>query len=154
MGVAIIEVPPDGSYPKSRLLDYRTILCRGGSKYGRFVSLDRQLTEYCKEWKPHQAAFEKGFTGFGGKKSLEISAAVVAEARGVAMLSVARFSVEIYEYAQATVKKAATGSGRTKKHQVEMYIRALFNLPGILEEDAADAVAIGYTHSIKMWGAP
>lgn len=153
LGVSIIEVPNDGTMPKSRLLDYRTIMCKGGSKYGRFVSLDRQLTAYCLEWKPQEAAFEKGFTGHG-KQNLQLSAMVVAEARGAAMLAVARCSIQIFEYNQATIKKAVTGKGNIKKHQVEMYVRALFELPGLLEEDAADAIGAGYTHSVTFRGAP
>ncbi len=150
VGVAILEIPGDGPYTRSKLLDYRYIQGKGGTKYGRFVSLDRQVTDYCREWKPDEAAFEKGFTGHG-KQNLQVSAMVVAEARGAVMLSVSRLGIPISEYHQSSIKKAMTGKGNTKKVDVEFFVRATFNLEaaGILQEDTADAIAAAYCHSMQ-----
>lgn len=56
-----------------------------------------------------------------------------------------RRQIEIVEFAPATVKKWAGGSGRASKADVAAKMASRFRMPGLKEGDEADALAVGVT---------
>ncbi len=68
-------------------------------------------------------------------------------ARGVALLTPAKYGLPVAEYLPMIVKKAVVGTGHAGKEQVQTMVRHL--LPGcaIANADAADALAVAICHS-------
>jgi len=97
--------------------------------------------------KPDAFAIEKLFFHSNQKTAI-----MVAQARGVILLSAQKQSVPIFEYTPLQVKTAVTGYGRAKKNQVMEMTKRLLRLSEIPKpDDAADAlaVAICHMHAVK-----
>lgn len=76
------------------------------------------------------------------------TAIMVAEARGVILLSAEQHNIPIHEYTPLQVKTAVTGYGKAKKNQVMEMTRRLLSLPEIPKpDDTADALAIAICHT-------
>ena len=73
---------------------------------------------------------------------------IVAEARGVILLSAVEAGVPIAEYTPLQIKQALTGYGRADKHQIQSMVKTFLRLKSIPRpDDAADALAVALTHS-------
>jgi len=95
-----------------------------------------------RQHRPDVVSIEEVFYG----KSIT-SALRMGEGRGVVLLAAALEDVEVVEYAPAVVKKAAVGSGRAGKEQVQEMVRILLGLSEPPESDhAADALALAVCH--------
>lgn len=71
----------------------------------------------------------------------------VGQARGVAILAVAKQGLEISEYTPLQVKQAVAGYGRADKLQVQRMVQSLLGLKDVIRpDDAADAAAICICH--------
>ena len=76
------------------------------------------------------------------------TAIVVAEARGIILLSARLKGVEIAEYTPLQVKQAVVGYGRAEKNQVITMVQMFLNIKEkISPDDAADALAIAICHA-------
>ena len=53
----------------------------------------------------------------------------------------------IHEYAAKEIKLAVVGTGGAQKEQVQHMIGLMLNLPGKIQADAADALAVAVTHA-------
>ena len=72
----------------------------------------------------------------------------VAQARGVILVTAARFSVPVFENTPMQVKQAVVGYGRAEKRQVMEMTKRLLHLNAVPKpDDAADAVAIALCHA-------
>jgi len=151
LGWALLEVggPPDPrSQGRVRHLDSGWFRARGGTKYGRFASIDFELTRLFKRHRPKLVAIENGFVRMGPRGNVQ-GALVLAESRGVCMVAAARLGLEILEVTPGQAKKAVTGNGFADKLTVQRFVRALFRLEGELQEDQADAIAIAFSAASK-----
>ena len=73
---------------------------------------------------------------------------IVAEARGVILLSAKNHGVEIFEYTPLQVKQAIVGYGRAEKRQVMAMVTAFLSLKEPPKpDDTADALAIAVCHA-------
>ncbi|OFW87576.1 MAG: crossover junction endodeoxyribonuclease RuvC [Alphaproteobacteria bacterium RIFCSPHIGHO2_12_FULL_45_9] len=108
----------------------------------RLCRIDAELTKVIEAYKPDTAAIEETFVNTNSASSLKLG-----QARGVAILSPARFGLEVAEYAANTVKKSVVGAGHAAKDQVGMMIKVLLPTSGELEADAADALAVAICHA-------
>lgn len=100
------------------------------------------LNEIIEAFKPEAMAIEKLYFATNQKTAI-----MVAEARGVILLSAKRKGLPIYEYTPLQVKTAVTGYGKAKKPQVMEMTRRLLKLPAVPKpDDTADALAIALTH--------
>jgi crossover junction endodeoxyribonuclease RuvC len=71
------------------------------------------------------------------------TAVVMGHARGVVLLGARRAGVPVVELKPAEVKRAITGHGAAAKHQIQVAVQGLFNLPELpTPPDVADALAI------------
>jgi crossover junction endodeoxyribonuclease RuvC len=108
----------------------------------RLQRIYEQLCEIIDQYRPAEAAIEALF--FGKNVTTAIA---VAQARGVAILSLAQRKLTINEYTPRAVKLAVTGYGTARKEQVGYMVGQWLHLSAVPEpDDAADAAAIAICH--------
>jgi len=106
----------------------------------RMVEIASDLQTIILKWKPDLAAVEKFFFY---KSSTTIS---VVQARGVLIMTLAKFKVPIIEFPPMQIKLAIAGSGKASKNEVlEAVMRELRLDSPPRPDDAADALAIALT---------
>lgn len=106
----------------------------------RMVEITRDLRYLINKWKPQIASVEKFFFY---RSSTTIK---VVQARGVVIMTLARFRVPILEFPPMQIKLAVTGSGKANKDEVSMaVIRELDLSKPPRPDDASDALAIALT---------
>ena len=125
------------SYVESGLIKTNTAL----PLYARLAIIDSKLSEIILRFNPDNAAIEETFMNNNASSALKLG-----QARGAAIVSVARQGVEISEYAANLVKKSIVGTGHATKEQIGMMIKTLLPKSGKLKEDEADALAIAICH--------
>ena len=108
----------------------------------RLVELDRALTDVILAHGPDAGAVEEVFVNVNPQSTLKLG-----QARGVALLSLARAGMPVAEYPTKVVKKALVGTGSAEKAQIQAMLKVL--LPGVklAGADAADALAVAITHA-------
>jgi crossover junction endodeoxyribonuclease RuvC len=100
------------------------------------------LNEVLLLHKPRSGAVEKLFF----QKNVR-TAMTVGQARGVALLALAKAELTVAEYTPLEVKQAVVGYGGADKRQVQEMVRTLLNLDEIPQpDDAADALAVAICH--------
>jgi crossover junction endodeoxyribonuclease RuvC len=100
------------------------------------------LEEVLARFNPTEGAIEEIFFARNVKSAIKLG-----EARGTAILAMARFGIPVSEYAATAVKQAVTGFGRAEKCQVAAMTATLLKLPEPACADAADALAVALCHS-------
>jgi crossover junction endodeoxyribonuclease RuvC len=107
----------------------------------RLVQLDAALTDVILHHRPDSGAVEEVFVNVNPQSTLKLG-----QARGVAMVALARAGMPVAEYSTKVIKKALVGTGGAEKLQVQAMLKVL--LPGVklAGEDAADALAVAITH--------
>ncbi|KUP92382.1 crossover junction endodeoxyribonuclease RuvC [Tritonibacter horizontis] len=108
----------------------------------RLLSLHNQVTEIILAYAPDEAAIEQTFVNKDGAGTLKLG-----QARGVALLTLAKAGLPVGEYAPNRVKKTVVGVGHAEKEQVLHMVK--LQLPGSAPKgpDAADALAIAICHA-------
>ena len=137
VGFGLIET----SSEQIKMLDCGIIKTSKSDSGGeRMVEIAKDLSELIQKWNPNLAAVEKFFFY---KSSTTIS---VVQARGVLIMTLARFKIPIIEFPPMQIKLAVAGSGHAKKEEVlEAVMRELdLEIPP-RPDDAADALAIALT---------
>ncbi|MNS55221.1 Crossover junction endodeoxyribonuclease RuvC [compost metagenome] len=115
----------------------------------RLVTLEQDMKTLIKEHKPDELAIEV----FIPKPEIAHQAPMVLQARGIVLLLAQKRGMAIYEYRPNVIKQAATGDGRARKADVRRAVADLFDLERPPSpDDAADALAIGYTHHTAREG--
>ncbi len=124
-----------------KMLDCGVITTSPKQKDGeRMVEIAYDLRKLIRVWEPKLAAVEKFFFY---KSSTTIS---VVQARGVVMMTLARFKVPVVEFPPMQIKLALAGSGRANKNEVLDAVMRELNLENPPRpDDAADALAIALT---------
>ena len=109
----------------------------------RLQLIYEELSVIIARYRPQEAAIEKLF--FGKNVTTAIG---VAQARGVALLTLVQSGLTIAEYTPSEVKLAITGYGAARKEQVGYMVCQLLQLPAVPKpDDAADAAAIAICHA-------
>ena len=103
-----------------------------------------RLDNLMKQFNPNFVAVEKIFSNVNTKSSLNLG-----KARGIAFLVAAKNNVPLSEYSPNTVKKNLVGYGHANKFQIIQMINRLFPKAQVIEEDAADALAVAICHSMQ-----
>jgi crossover junction endodeoxyribonuclease RuvC len=109
----------------------------------RFVEIWKGLCEVFSEYGPDEVGVEAGFVKWGRPGSLTLAAA-----RGMVYLAAGLNGLTTREYAPATVKKAATGSGKADKALVAKMVAYRLGMKREPEPDAADALAVAITRAM------
>jgi len=124
-------------------VDHGEIRIKNGEPFTRCLSrIYDELTEVIGRTRPDAVAIEDIFYGKNVKSLIK-----QGHVRGVALLAASRCGVPVHEYTPLEVKKAVVGYGQAEKHQVQMMIRAMLELPETLPPDASDALAVAICHT-------
>ena len=108
----------------------------------RLLMIQNDLETVIQTYKPDEMAIEELF--FNTNITTGI---MVAEARGVILLSAVRHGLHIAEYTPLQVKQAVVGYGRAEKQQVIAMVTSLLRLEKPPKpDDTADALAIALCH--------
>ncbi len=140
VGWGVIEY--NGS--KFKVLGYGSINTPAGLEPAeRLLMVYRGMNEIINKYKPDQIAVEELFFNTN-----TTTAILVAEARGVILLSAKLAGLTIAEYTPLQVKQAVVGYGRAEKKQVIVMVTSLLGLPSPPKpDDTADALAIAVCHA-------
>ena len=107
----------------------------------RLHHLHDTLSALVHEHQPDEAAIEQVFVHINAQSALKLG-----QARGVAMVAMARYAIPISEYSAKAVKQTTTGYGAAAKSQIQFMIRSQLRLKTQPQEDAADALAVAICH--------
>lgn len=100
------------------------------------------LDEIISTYQPQEVAIEKIFMARNPDSALKLG-----QARGAAMCAVVLRDLPIHEYAAKEIKLAVVGKGGADKQQVQYMMGLMLNIPGKIQPDAADALAVAVTHA-------
>jgi crossover junction endodeoxyribonuclease RuvC len=100
------------------------------------------VNELIETYVPQEFAIEKVFMARNADSALKLG-----QARGVAMVAAVNHGLPVSEYSARQVKKAVVGNGAATKNQVQQMVARILKLPGLPQEDAADALAIALCHA-------
>lgn len=160
-GYGIIHVPDDILGRKFdygiELVDYNNINTpKDRLPQDRLYQIHSQLNQIIEKYQPNLIVIEMLFFGANTKTAI-----AVGQARGVVMLSAAKYQIPIHEYTGLQVKLMIAGSGRADKKLVHEGVRNFLGKNGHKRvelitpkgghlDDATDALAIAICHVLKM----
>ncbi len=137
-GYAVIE----GDFHEARALDYGTLSIPASRRQSECLArIHEHLCAMIERWRPDELAIE-GIIYVQSHRT----AIAMGSARAAAVLAATRYERLIMEYPPSCVKLATVGRGRAGKEQVAFMMRALLHLVETPAPDAADALAVAYTH--------
>lgn len=109
----------------------------------RLANIYDELSAVILKYSPSELSIETIYHKGNPRSSI-----ATAQARGVALVTAARSSLAVSEYAPAAIKKAVVGSGSASKSQVQFMVRSVLKLDHTPEPDhAADALAAAICHA-------
>jgi crossover junction endodeoxyribonuclease RuvC len=109
----------------------------------RLAAIAQGLRAVLQDHQPDSAAVEEVFYSQNVKTALKL-----AHVRGVALLAIAEARITLGEYSPLAIKISVVGYGRAEKQQVQLMVRTLTGLQGVIEtEDASDALAVAICHA-------
>lgn len=109
----------------------------------RLLIIEAELSAILKQWEPEESSVEELF--FFNNQKTAIS---VAQARGVILLTLRHFHVNVVGYTPLQVKQAMTSYGKADKRQVQLMVKSVLNLADIPKpDDVADALALAVCHT-------
>lgn len=137
-GFAVLE----GDHRQATALEYGTLsLPQRLSQSSCLLSIHEKVCELIDRWHPDELAIE-GIIYVQSHRT----AITMGSARAATVLAAARHQLPIMEYPPTCVKLATVGRGSAGKQQVAFMMRAMLHLTETPAPDAADALAIGFTH--------
>jgi len=145
VGYGVIEVAAGANGRPSRgqqqMLDCGLIRTDPNRPEGqRLVEIAADLRVLLRRWQPELAAVEKFFFY---RSSTTIA---VVQARGVVLMTLARFAIPVVEFPPMQIKLAVAGHGHADKGEVlEAVMRELDLDTPPRPDDAADALAVALT---------
>jgi len=139
-GYGLVREAQDGSL---QVVDYGAITTQANTPLSERLShLFDKLNVVLSKHDPESGAVENLFF----QKNVR-TAMSVGQARGVALLSLAKAAIPVNDYTPGEVKQAVTGYGGADKRQVQEMVRTLLNLDELPKpDDAADALAVAICH--------
>lgn len=100
------------------------------------------ITQLIEKFTPEVLAIEQLYFAANSKTAL-----IVGQARGVILLAAAKSDLPTASYTPLQVKQALTGYGRADKNQIQSMVGPILHLSEkVVQDDAADALAIAITH--------
>ena len=99
------------------------------------------VSEIIATYHPVEGAIEQVFMFQNAGSALKLG-----QARGVAMVAMAKHDLPVSAYSAKQVKQSVVGYGAADKAQVQHMVKTLLRLSDTPQEDAADALAIALCH--------
>lgn len=106
------------------------------------------VAEIIRAYQPTAIAVEKVFLARNADSALKLG-----QARGAAIAAGANHALPVAEYTARQIKRTVVGGGAAQKRQVQHMVKALLELSGTPQADAADALACAICHAHHMNGA-
>ena len=107
----------------------------------RLYQMHTHIMNLIAIFRPEVVAVEEPFVG-RGERSFPGSSLAIGQAQAVVFIGAASQGIPIHKYAPAQVKLAVADHGAATKEQMRGIVAATLGLPGTLESDAADALAV------------
>ncbi len=107
----------------------------------RLSYLYAHLCQIVETYSPEEAAVEETFVNKNPASTLKLGMA-----RGVVLLTPAKYGLHVGEYTANQVKKTVVGAGHAGKEQVSAMVARLLPTAGPTTADAADALAVAICH--------
>ncbi len=111
----------------------------------RLLEISKDLKQIIEMYKPDCAGVEKLYF-FKNQKTI----IPVAQARGVILMLLEKYSVTAYEYTPIVVKQTITGYGRASKTEVAQGVKQMVQTNGNIWpklDDTVDSIAIAVCHA-------
>lgn len=108
----------------------------------RLGEIFRRVSDLIAEHQPAVMAIEEVFMSRNAASALKLG-----QARGAAICAGVSCGLPIAEYSPRSIKQTVSGSGAAEKAQVQHMMAMLLSIPGKLQSDAADALAVAVTHA-------
>jgi len=139
-GIGIVDADETG---KSRHVFHTALKLTDNESFAlRLKQIFDEILAIVDEHRPDEVAIERVFMAKNPDSALKLG-----QARGAAICAVVHKGLAVHEYAPKEVKQAVVGGGAADKTQIQHMIGVLLQLPGKLQADAADALAIALTHA-------
>jgi crossover junction endodeoxyribonuclease RuvC len=139
-GIGVIDVGEDG---RSRHVFHAAIDLLGADTFHeRLKRIFDEVGAIIEAHAPAEVAIERVFMARNPDSALKLG-----QARGAAICAVVSHGLGLAEYAAKEVKQAVVGGGGADKSQVQHMVGVLLGIPGRLQADAADALAVALTHA-------
>lgn len=139
-GIGIIDA--DGAGRSHHVFHTALMLLANENFSLRLKQIFDELAAIIEEHRPDEVAIERVFMARNADSALKLG-----QARGAAICAVVSRGLAVTEYAAKEVKQAVVGTGSGDKTQIQHMVGVLLSLPGRLQADAADALAIALTHA-------
>lgn len=117
-------------------------LSQGEDLGSRLQTIFAGVSEIILQFKPDMFAIEQVFMAKNPDSALKLG-----QARGAAIVAATNNDLVIAEYSARQIKQAVVGTGAADKTQVQHMVKAILNLPGTPQSDAADALAVALCHA-------
>jgi crossover junction endodeoxyribonuclease RuvC len=131
LGSGVIRVPTSITFPE------------------RLGFIHREVLAIIAEFRPESMAIEDVFIAANVKSAMKLG-----QARGAAIVAGVNAGLDVHEYSALQIKQAVVGYGRAAKEQVTKMMQTLLLLPGPMNPNAADALAVALchlnTHAFRM----
>lgn len=115
----------------------------------RLLELEAPLKLLLEKYEFESVALEEVFF----RKNLTTGVRLI-EARGMIMITLARFQINPIQVAPTSLKKMVTGNGRAEKKQMQLVIKKLLKLDSLPKpDDAADGIGLALYAAIANQGA-
>lgn len=118
------------------------------SEAGRLLEISNDLEKIINMYNPDTAGVEKLYF-FKNQKTI----IPVAQARGVIMMTLEKYSVRAVEYTPIVVKQTITGYGRADKSEVAEAVEKMIDKNGKkwpTLDDTVDSIAIAICHARNL----
>ena len=132
----------------TRIIEYGVIETRAWVPFpDRLLQIQSDLREVLDTYQPTICGIERLFFLRNVTNGID-----VAHARGVIVLTLAERGISLIEFTPLQVKQGIAGNGFAKKPQVQKALMMVLKLTEIPKpDDAADALAIAYLTSLKVY---
>ncbi|MBE9515862.1 MAG: crossover junction endodeoxyribonuclease RuvC [Proteobacteria bacterium] len=137
-GYGVVEL--DGQ--RILYIDSGCIRCGDGALPDRLDVIFRSISEIINQHRPQVASVEQVFMARNPDSALKLG-----QARGAAVCALKQQNLEVMEYTALQIKQSVVGRGHADKQQVQHMVKALLNLDGEPQADAADALAAAICHA-------
>ncbi len=137
-GFAVLE----GDHRRAVALEYGTLSLPQKLPQSRcLLAIHEKVCSLIEQWQPEELAIEAIIYVQSHRTAI-----TMGSARAATVLAAARYDLPIMEYPPSCVKLATVGRGAAGKQQVAFMMRAMLQLTETPAPDAADALAIGFSH--------
>lgn len=127
---------------RNRYITSGVVRLPGGPLPERLRIIADSIAELVECHGPTALSIEQVFLARSADAALKLG-----QARGAAIVACVQRALEVHEYSARQIKQAVVGTGAADKAQVQHMVKVLLRLPGLPQEDAADALAAALCHA-------